>query len=86
MPALTPSFLFDLESRMRQIRENEYLELAKDLWWDKTAKVMTSGGRREIVGRVRPTPPDRKRRAVARRCEAVALSSAPLAGCHRLVR
>lgn len=49
MPALTPSFLMDLESRMRTIRENEYLELAKDLWWDKATKVMTSGGRREIV-------------------------------------
>lgn len=49
MPVLTPSFVMDLESRMRQIQENEYLNLAKDLWWDRCTKVMPSGSRREIV-------------------------------------
>lgn len=49
MPNLTPSFVFDLESRMRKIQENEYLELTRDLWWDKTMKVLPSGSRREIV-------------------------------------
>lgn len=49
MPALTPQFVFDLESRMRHIQERDYLALAKELWWDRITKTMTSGGRREIV-------------------------------------
>ena len=49
MPALTPSFVFDLESRMRKIEENEYLRLASNLWWDTGTKVLPSQSRREIV-------------------------------------
>lgn len=49
MPALTPQFVMDLESRMRHIQENEYVELAQHLWWDLTTKTMKSGSRREIV-------------------------------------
>lgn len=49
MPALTPSFVMDLESRMRFVQENEYLQLTTNLWWNKLTKVMTSGARREIV-------------------------------------
>lgn len=49
MPALTPQFVFDLESRMRKIQENEYLRLTSKLWWDKCTKVLPSQSRREIV-------------------------------------
>lgn len=49
MPALTPSFVMDLESRMRHIQENEYVDLAKELWWDLTTKTIKSGSRREII-------------------------------------
>lgn len=49
MPALTPSFVTDLETRMRFIRERDYLKLTARLWWDKLTKVMTSGSRKEIV-------------------------------------
>jgi hypothetical protein len=49
MPALTPSFVMDLESRMRKIQENEYLRLTTDLWWDRCTKIMKSGARREII-------------------------------------
>lgn len=51
MPAVTPSFVFDLESNMRYIVENEYLRMAqsKVLWWDKVTRVLTSGSRREIM-------------------------------------
>lgn len=49
MPALTPSFVMDLESRMRKIQENEYLRLTTELWYDRCTKIMSSGARREIV-------------------------------------
>jgi phage major head subunit gpT-like protein len=51
MPAITPSFVMDLESRMRRITENEYLRLtASDhMWWQKCTKIITSGTRREII-------------------------------------
>lgn len=49
MPALTPTFVMDLESRMRTIQENEYLRLTSNLWYDRCTKIMTSGARREIV-------------------------------------
>jgi phage major head subunit gpT-like protein len=49
MPALTPQFVFDLESRMRVIQENEYLRLSSKLWWDRCTKVLPSQSRREII-------------------------------------
>jgi len=49
MPALTPSFVFDLESRMRMIQENEYLRLTSQLWWPACTKVLPTQSRREIV-------------------------------------
>lgn len=50
MPAITPQFVFDLESRMRIIVENEYLRMSASdvLWWDKLTKVIPSGAGREI--------------------------------------
>jgi phage major head subunit gpT-like protein len=49
MPALTPQFIMDLESRMQIITENEYSRFAQNLWWNTIAKVRPSTGRRELV-------------------------------------
>lgn len=47
--ALTPSFLFDLESNMRTITANEYQRLADKTWWNKVAKTMPSGSKKERI-------------------------------------
>src|SRR5690348_9288842 len=47
MGAITPQFLFDLESNMRLISANEYQRLTRELWWQRVAKVMTSGSKKE---------------------------------------
>lgn len=39
MPAITPSFLFDLESNMRVIANQEYDRLAREIWWPQIMKV-----------------------------------------------
>lgn len=52
MPGVvSPQFVMDLESRMRLITENEFVRLSGDdvIWWDKVAKVLQSGSRREII-------------------------------------
>lgn len=51
MPAVTPSFVFDLESRMRLITENEYLRMTQSevIWWDQITRLVPSGARREII-------------------------------------
>lgn len=49
MPALTPTFLMDLESRMQVITENEYQRLTSNVWWQTITKVKPSTGRRELV-------------------------------------
>src|SRR4051812_12474576 len=49
MPALTPTFLFGVESRMKTITENEYMRLTDNLWWPKLSKVRTSTGRRDVI-------------------------------------
>jgi hypothetical protein len=49
MPAVTPSFVMDLESRMRRISETDYLRITQKLYWDKLMKVIPSGSRREII-------------------------------------
>ena len=49
MGALTPEFLFDLESNMRVIAEREYERLLSNLWWQMVAKVMPSGAKRERI-------------------------------------
>lgn len=51
MPALTPTFVMDLESRMRKITENEYLRLTASghMWWQTITRVIPSGSRREII-------------------------------------
>lgn len=49
MPALTPSFLMDLESRMQIVSDREYERLNASLWWKQIAKERPSGGKREIL-------------------------------------
>lgn len=49
MPALTPTFLFDFESNMQAITENEYARMAASLWWTQTTKVRPSAKKREII-------------------------------------
>jgi hypothetical protein len=50
MPAITPEFLFNFESRMRLITEAEYLRMTSSeaIWWDKVTRVIPSGAGREI--------------------------------------
>lgn len=47
MGALTPSFVFDFESNMRALTENEYSRMAANLWWNKITKVLPSSSKRE---------------------------------------
>lgn len=50
MPAITPSFLFDLESNMRVITAQEYDRLTSRLWWQRVCKMgPPSGAKRERV-------------------------------------
>jgi len=49
MAAITPAFLFDLESNMRLITSRQYERLNKALWWPKMAKRMPSGAKKERV-------------------------------------
>lgn len=49
MPALTPEFLFDLESEMRIVAEEDYNRLLSNLWWNFVMKVMPSGAKRERI-------------------------------------
>jgi phage major head subunit gpT-like protein len=49
MPAITPEFLFDLESNMRLISSNEYQRLGKSLWWDRVARRMESQAKVERI-------------------------------------
>jgi phage major head subunit gpT-like protein len=48
---LDPSFLFDFESRMQRITENEIarVTLADNMWWRELTKVRNTGKRREIL-------------------------------------
>lgn len=49
MPALTPEFLFDLESNMRMVSAQEYQRLTSNLWWNRVAKRMPSGAKKERI-------------------------------------
>lgn len=49
MGALTPSFLFDFESNMKAITENEYARLSSNLWWSRFMKTMPSASAKELV-------------------------------------
>ena len=47
MGALTPSFLFDLESNMRTIVNQDYNRLLSNLWWTAIAKEVPSKSKKE---------------------------------------
>lgn len=47
MGALTPAFMFDLESNMRQITSNEFERLKEETWWQQVAKRMDSQSKKE---------------------------------------
>lgn len=49
MGALTPQFLFDLESNMRVITENEYARLSQDLTWSRFCKTLPSASKKEMI-------------------------------------
>lgn len=51
MPALTPSFLFDFESEMQRITENEFarMVMSENSWWREVARVRPTGKKREIL-------------------------------------
>lgn len=49
MPALTPQYLMDLESRMQVISENGYAELTSQLWYKLITKQRTTTSRREVL-------------------------------------
>jgi len=46
---ITPEFLFDLESNMRVIQSQEYQRLLDALWWNRVAKTMQSGAKKERI-------------------------------------
>lgn len=47
MPALTPAFLYDLETDMRLVTSQEYQRLTQNLWWTRVAKQTTSQSKKE---------------------------------------
>jgi phage major head subunit gpT-like protein len=47
--ALTPTFLMNLESRMKLITERGYAGLSKNLWWSKVARLHPSESKRDII-------------------------------------
>jgi hypothetical protein len=49
MPALTPQVLYDLETNMQAITEEEYGALIRSLWWSKVMKVRPSASKKEII-------------------------------------
>lgn len=50
MAAITPSFVFDFESNMQKIIEQEYSRMAANLWWSQFMKVRPSASKQEIIG------------------------------------
>lgn len=49
MGAITPSFVFDFESNMQSILENEYARMAGHLWYPKVTRTMQSAKKKEVV-------------------------------------
>jgi len=49
MPALTPTYLMDFESRMQRLTEQEYARFNTNLWWQKITKLRSTGARRDVV-------------------------------------
>jgi phage major head subunit gpT-like protein len=49
MPALTPTNLVTLETRMSVVTENEYQRLSQGVWWPTVTKVRPTGAGKEIL-------------------------------------
>jgi phage major head subunit gpT-like protein len=49
MTAITPEFVFDLETNMRRITTNEYERLVTDMWWNKVARRTDSLTKKERI-------------------------------------
>lgn len=49
MPALTPTVLMDVESRMQIITEREYNRLSNNVWYPRITKMRGSTGRRDVI-------------------------------------
>jgi phage major head subunit gpT-like protein len=49
MPAVTPSFVIDLETRMRARTENAYATLNVESWWQKITKVEKTESLKDII-------------------------------------
>lgn len=47
--ALTPEFVYDLESNMRMIQAQEFQRLSQNSWWQRVAKRMASGAKKERI-------------------------------------
>lgn len=47
MPAITPNYMMNLETRMQVIQSNAYDNLNRDPWWTKIAKKVTITGGKE---------------------------------------
>ena len=49
MPAITPEFMFDLESNMRLVSTRSYEKLNANSWWEKVAKRMSTSSKKERI-------------------------------------
>ncbi len=49
MPAILPSFIMDLESKMQLVTDQEYSRLNSHLWWQRFAKVKNTEAGRELL-------------------------------------
>lgn len=46
---ITPEFLFDFESNMQAITEDEYSRIASNLWWSRIMKTRPSSSKKELL-------------------------------------
>lgn len=49
MPAITPQFVMDLETRMQLLSERAYQSLLDNLWWRDIVKTRPSTGRKDVL-------------------------------------
>lgn len=49
MPALTPQYLMDIESRMQRVTEREYTRLTQNPWWPTITKTRNTQVGREVL-------------------------------------
>ena len=49
MPAINPSFLVNVETRMEIIQENEFARLSQNLWWDQVARKRNTNAAKDVI-------------------------------------